>query len=275
MSLCQSISGASPRHNHFSCEEMRPDPAWWTEKGRSQIGEDRLRAFIRRGSAQADADTKRQKKNMKQPENIQAGPIVPALLNIKPEVFMAELTRAIGDNIVFPAEQHARFVEALHAHLKDERGQKPSLNSAQTDRLRAVYRPTESNLRNIRAQTFAEAGYALDPETEKVFDMVLNAAQFADFLAKNNNPKTKKPFIAKPKKRGVKKGTFTDMVLAAVEPSETVTAGDESPVVDESDEQQVETGTDEGEHGAEIPEPAPAPVSKPTPKPSTKPGGQK
>ena len=172
---------------------------------------------------------------MKTTRNIQTGTIAPAMaLQINPAVVMLTFSRIIGENKAeYTGEVHSRFVDALTDDLKDENGQKPTFTPAQIDRLRVVYRPTESNLRNLRTQTLAEAGYVLEPETEKVFDLVMNAAQFADFLSKTLNPKTKEPFIAKSKKRGVKKGKFNEVILAAAEYSEAATPPVEPKITDE------------------------------------------
>ena len=175
---------------------------------------------------------------MKTTRNIQTGTIAPAIaLQINPAAVILTLSRIIGENKAeYTGEVHSRYVDALTGDLKDENGEKPTFTPAQIDRLRVVYRPTESNLRNLRTQTLAEAGYALEPETEKVFDLVLNAAQFADFLSKTVNPKTKEPFIAKSKKRGVKKGKFNEVILAAAEFSEAATPTVESEITDGDEE---------------------------------------
>jgi hypothetical protein len=155
---------------------------------------------------------------MKPTNETQAGAAVPVQLSLPAGAFNQELTPIIGGNKVgWSPDDHLRFVEALMTRLQDENGDAANFNQAQQDRLRLVFHPTEDLQRSVLRQTFAEAGYALNPDTEKAVFLLLSGAQFATFLAKTDNPSTKKPFITLEKKRGVKKATFSNLIAAEPE----------------------------------------------------------
>ncbi len=169
---------------------------------------------------------------MKTESNIANG-TVPQKLNLPPGAFIDKLVPIVGVNKVgWSSEDHIRLVEELLGCLKDASGKPPVLNTAQENCLKLVFRPTEDLQRSVLRQTFTEAGYSLSQEAEAVLVMLFSAAQFADFLVKNDNPSTGKPFIGKPEKRGLKKKTFASLISGATSPATVPAVADPAaPVV--------------------------------------------
>lgn len=179
-------------------------------------------------------------------------------LTINPGVFNAELLAVIGtDKTSWGGEKHLKLTTALRSHLKDEDGNPAEFDEKQIDRLDLIFRPTEGAQRRVLSDTLEDAGYQLDPATAQIFALLFSAAQFADFLAKSNDPQTGKPFIVTEKKRGAKKAIFTSLITApAIPTTESPTDAEGATPDDEQDETKTVAT-----------EPAPKPASaKPTPR---------
>ena len=138
-------------------------------------------------------------------------------LKLEPGAFIQEVLPIIGtDKLGWYHEDHARLVDKLLPRLRDEDG-KPADLKAELDVIKLIMCPTEALQRKVLKETFAAAGCELDPATEEAFALLFNVTGFGDYLAKKENPKTKKPFIAKPKK-AQKKRTFDALLAEEVEP---------------------------------------------------------
>jgi hypothetical protein len=139
--------------------------------------------------------------------------------------FNHELLPIIGtDKLGWYSEDHEKLVDALLPRLCDEEGKHVDLKGKK-DLLKVILCPTEDLQRKVLKQTFKDAGYEMDSSTEEAFVLLFNVMGFGDYLVHKENPKTKKPFITKPKK-GKKKKTFDS--LMAEEPSEPETESTES-----------------------------------------------
>jgi hypothetical protein len=157
-------------------------------------------------------------------------------LKFKPGVFNQELLAHIKQGQVgWPGDTHMEFVAALAGHLVDDKGDPVKLEGTRIEQtFRLIIRPTEDLQRMALRQAFKDAGYELDAQADGAFLLLLNVAQFADYLSKTDNPATGKPFIVKEKKKGVKKDTLA--ALLKVAPPNTTTSEPEPQPVEQKPE---------------------------------------
>jgi hypothetical protein len=138
-------------------------------------------------------------------------------LKLKPEAFNTELLSQVKPNqLNWSGDEHIKLVESMVKHLADENGNPIKLTGTRIEQaMHLIFRPTEELQRMAWKQAFTDAGYELEAEADRTFLLLLNAAQFATFLSKTENPTTGKPFIVKEKKKGAKKDTFTALLKVA------------------------------------------------------------
>ena len=170
-------------------------------------------------------------------------------LKLTPEAFNDELlSRIKPDQLNWSGDEHIKLVRAIVGHLKDEEGHPIELENTRIEQtMHLIFRPTEELQRSAWKQAFADAGYQLEAEADHTFLLLLNAAQFAKFLSKTENPATKKPFIVLEKKKGAKKDTFAALMKAA-QPKEP------TPIVQERAEMEAEEPVTENPTATEKPE---------------------
>lgn len=200
---------------------------------------------------------------MKTNISTQVGPITPAQLTLDPAAFNAALLAGLPENkIDWTSDDHLALLNRLLPCVKDSTGTPATITLALMNVLKLICRPTEDVQREVLRQAFADAGYTITHETEELFKLMFSAPQFADFLARSENPKTGKPFIVKEKKRGTKKSAFSSVISAlpavtsATESSAETTGGNtESGKVDSTADTKV---------GEVSPEMEPAPLQPAT-----------
>jgi hypothetical protein len=170
-------------------------------------------------------------------------------LKLNPTAFTAAIPPG---KIGWTSDNHWGLLESLMPHLKDDTGKPATISRALENILRLIFQPKEDIEKEVLRQAFADAGYVLEEATANTLIMMFSAPQFADFLAKTNNPKTKRPFIEKETKRGVKKSTFAALIQAP----------ESEPVAEETQAAEEETQTEE-EQAPEPPKPAKPAATKP------------
>lgn len=150
----------------------------------------------------------------------QAGASRPAQLNMNPSAFFAELHKLIQpDQMGWTSDLHIELLRRVLLHLNDAEGNPAKIEARLMNILMLIFRPTEPMQRQVMQQAFAEAGYALDADSETTLMTMFNAAQFGKFLVKTVNPQTGRPFIKEDPKRGVKKNKFAALVVAGAAPA--------------------------------------------------------
>jgi hypothetical protein len=171
-------------------------------------------------------------------QEIASGSVQPRTLDLAPAAFTRELCAITGTNKVgWPADDHAKLVFQLIEQMADDKGESPNLSDTQRDRLMLIYRPLEDTQRRVLLETFLEAGYQLSPDAESTLALMFSATQFAAFLQKSENPKTKRSFITLEKTRGVKNKKFKSLITAEVDPEapESVSAEEAPPTPEVSE----------------------------------------
>lgn len=202
---------------------------------------------------------------------VQAGHTAPRTIKLEPNALVDTITALIPPNqIGHSSEKNMELVNRLMSLLKDEDGTPVKISPALQNLITLIFRPTEDVQRTVLRHGFEEEGFKLDPETERIFVLLFAPPQVGDFLAKNVNPATGKPFIVKEKKRGAKQNMFASLVAmsptpAPATPTEAVSA--ESPVTAATEGETTGEPSDSGAEQAEQEvEATPAAPAKPAAK---------
>jgi hypothetical protein len=133
-------------------------------------------------------------------------------LKLENGAFISELLATTGENQNhWDGDEHEKFASRLLSRLRDENGEASNLDELQRETLMLIVRPTEERQTKVLNLLFNSAEYELDKSTESAFVLLFNVVQFGDYLSKKVNPKTNKPFIIKPSKKGKKK-TLDDLL---------------------------------------------------------------
>lgn len=189
-------------------------------------------------------------------------------ITLKSGAFHTELLPIVGSHkIGWSGEDHIGFFEALLPHMTDEDGNPIDPNEAQLNRLRLIFRPSQETARIVLDDTMSEMGLQLDEKTEDSLILLMNMAQFSDYLGKTKRPDSDKPYVLKERKRGVKKSLFNDLIAAPTE--ETAAGADAATSSGDETVEQEPAPLDEAEAPKDA-KPASKPMkpmaAKPTPK---------
>lgn len=145
-------------------------------------------------------------------------------VTLTPAAFNQTLGEIIGVNKTgWTADDHKKLIDGLLAGLKTADGKPVQFTKEKEDILRLIFRQSESIQRSVLRQTFAEAGYSYDKESESLFSLMFGMGQFAGFLGRTTNPATGEPFIVLTKTRGSKKKAF-EAVLKSISKTSGIAA---------------------------------------------------
>lgn len=137
-------------------------------------------------------------------------------ITIKSNALLEGLQTVIGNNkIGWSVDNHRAIVNHVLAGLTSDDGSAVQLDDHTKNVILMACCPTTELKLQVISQALEAAEYQLEADTQNTLGLLSDAAGFSNFLVKNNNPKTGKPFITK-ESRSKKANTFKKLLEAPV-----------------------------------------------------------
>ena len=165
------------------------------------------------------------------------------IIKVKPSTLVEALQKVVKDSkIGWTTTDHRDVVKAILDGTEDENGQKVTLPVNVRDIIMLACAPTHELKKRVINTALATADIGLDQKTQDLFDVVSDMAAFSNFLAKAENPSTKRPYIVKEKKS--KKRDALESLLGSDD-----TAPNKKPGPDDTEQKNPAIGTGDQNNG--------------------------